>query len=216
MVSELVKIPLKAQQIDDLLQWRDEHKELVRAAVIPFPECEIISENGVKIRVKQQAPFSTVYGFTVSDTIAHEVNGRFNYATLTGIVTHGAPQLSHEDTQTAITVWATVMAYIVNFKPEVIEKESEETAHEATPKNKTRRKAANKPANRVIYLNPISYTTNEKNRLQRKYTAPACAFSVRGHYRHLKSGKIVYVHPYEKNAGKSKDTRNKIVKIMEV
>lgn len=215
-MNKLVKIPLKFQQINDLLQWRNEHKKLVRAAVIPFPECEIISENGVKIRVKQQAPFSTVYCFTVSDTIKHEVKGRFHYAALTGIVTHGAPQLSHEDTQTAITVWATVMAYIVNFKPEMIEKEPEETAHEATPKNKTRRKTANKPCNRVIYLNPITYTTNEKNRSQRKYTAPACAFSVRGHYRHLKSGKIVYVHPYEKNTGKGKDTRNKIVKIMEV
>lgn len=211
-----MKIPLKVQQITDLLQWRDEHNELVRAAVIPFPECEIISENGVKIRVKQQAPFSPVYGFTVSYTIAHEVKGRFNYATLTGIVTHGSPQLSHEYTQTAITVWGTVMAYIVNFEPEVIEKKPEETAHDEIAKNKTRRKTANKPCNLVIYLNPIAYTTNEKNRSQLKYTAPACAFSVRGHYRHLKSGKIVYVHPYEKNAGKSKDTRNKIVKIMEV
>lgn len=34
-------------------------------------------------------------------------------------------------------------------------------------------------------------------------------FGVRGHYRHYKSGKVVFVHPYEKNKGKPqrKDTR---------
>lgn len=203
------------QQINDLLQWRDAHKELVRAAVIPFPECEIISENGIKIRVKQHDGFPSVYSFTVSNIILHEVMGRFDYMKITRRVVHGVPELSMEDTQTAINMWAVLMAYIVNFQPEVVEKEPEESAHEATAKSKTRRKAANKPANRVIYLNPITYTTNEKNLSQRKYTAPSCAFSVRGHYRHLKSGKTVYVHPYEKNTGKSKDTRNKIVKIGE-
>lgn len=212
----MVKIPLKVQQINDLLQWRDEHKELVRAAVIPFPECEIISENGIKFRVKQDAQEKSIYHFMVSNTIAHEIMGRFSYWPSLQYITENDKRLNKENIQSVITVWGTVMAYIVNFQPEVIEKEPEETAHETTTKNKTSIKAANKRSDRVIYLNPITYTTNEKNRSQRKYTAPSCAFSVRGHYRHLKSGKIVYVHPYEKNTGKSKDTRNKIVKIMEV
>ena len=39
---------------------------------------------------------------------------------------------------------------------------------------------------------------------------------VRGHYRHMKSSKVVSVHPYEKKSEKEKDRRNKVVKIMEV
>lgn len=42
----MVKIPLTVKQINALLKWRDEHKELVRVLVVPFPCCEIISENG--------------------------------------------------------------------------------------------------------------------------------------------------------------------------
>lgn len=118
----MVKIPLTIDQINALLRWRDEHKDIVRACVVPFSSCEIISENGVKIRVQRNNNFPSVYKFTVSNTVLHEVNGRFDYMTMTGKVIHGVPRLSHDDTQTAITVWATVMAYIVNFEPKIVEK----------------------------------------------------------------------------------------------
>lgn len=212
----MVKIPLTVKQVNALLKWRDEHKELVRALVVPFPCCEIISENGVKIRVQHDGELQSVYSFLVSDTIKHEIKGRFSYLSMTGAVHHGAPQLSHDDTQTAITVWATVMAYIVNFEPEIVEKEPEETeSKEIEMRNASQRKQK-RPQNSVLYLNPIKYIADGKNATHRKYTPPSCAFSVRGHYRHMKSGKVVYVHPYEKNTGKEKDKRNKIVKIGEV
>lgn len=208
----MVKIPLTSEQIIRLLEWRDGNKELVRAAVIPFPECSILSENGMKIRAKQDEALDSVYHITVTDTKAHEVKGRFTYATQTGYVWMGSPKLSHDDTQTAITIWGTVSAYVVNFQPEVIEKDQEtQTAHP-----RTRRAAANKPADRVVYLKPIVYSSSQESPVKRKYTPCENAFSVRGHYRHYKSGKVVYVQPYEKNTGKEKDKRNKVLKIGEV
>ena len=212
----MVKIPLTVKQINALLKWRDEHKELVRACVVPFPVCEIISENGVKIRIAQHEDIKFIYNFTVSDTKSNLVNGRFEYSTITGTVKHSFPKLSHEDTQTAITMWATVMAYIVNFEPEFVEKEQDETESKESNRRGTSQQKRKWPENSVLYLNPIKYITESKNVIQRKYTPPSCAFSVRGHYRHLKSGKVVYVNPYEKNTGKEKDKRNKIVKIGEV
>lgn len=212
----MVKIPLGIEQINALLRWRDEHKDLVRACVVPFPSCEIVGKNGVKIRTQQNKDFPSVYSFTVSNTILHEIKGRFDYMTMTGRVIHGAPQLSHEDTQTAIAVWATVMAYIVNFEPEIIEQECDEPENKESKRRITSPRKQKRPENRVLYLNPTKYITESKNAVQRKYTPPSCAFSVRGHYRHLRSGKVVFVHPYEKNTGKDKDKRNKIVKIMEV
>lgn len=212
----MVKIPLTVEQINALLKWRDEHKELVRACVVPFPACEIISENGMKIRTQQNKDFPSVYSFTVSNTILHEIKGRFDYMTMTGRVIHGAPQLSHEDTQTAITVWGTVMAYIVNFEPEIVEKEQGETKNKESKRRSTSPRKQKRPENRILYLNPVKFIGESKNAVQRKYTPPSCVFSVRGHYRHLKSGKVIYVRPYEKNTEKEKDKRNKIVKIGEV
>lgn len=212
----MVKIPLGIEQINALLRWRDEHKELVRACVVPFPSCEIVGENGVKIRTQQNKDFPSVYSFTVSNTILHEINGRFDYMTMTGRVVHGTPQLSREDTQTAITVWATVMAYIVNFEPEIVQIDDDESEIDSKKPRSTSPRKQKRPENRILYLNPIKYINENKNATQRKYTPPSCAFSVRGHYRHMKSGKVVYVHPYEKNTGKEKDKRNKIVKIGEV
>lgn len=212
----MVKIPLSVEQINALLRWRDEHKDLVRFCVVPFPSCEIMSENGVKIRTQQNKDFPSVYSFTVSNTILHEINGRFDYMTMTGRVVHGAPQLSHEDTQTAINMWAVLMAYIVNFEPEIVQIDDEQSEPDSKKPRSTSPRKQKRPENSVLYLNPVRFIGESKNASQRKYTPPACAFSVRGHYRHLKSGKVVYVHPYEKNTEKEKDKRNKIVKIGEV
>lgn len=212
----MVKIPLSVEQINALLKWRDEHKELVRACVVPFPECEIISENGMKIRVRKSDVFPTIYNFIMSDTIQHEIVGRFEYMTMTGAVHHGAPRLHENDVQSAITVWATVMAYIVNFEPHFVEKPKANVEPKDTEPRSASPRKQKRAENSVLYLNPIKFIGESKNASQRKYTPPSCAFSVRGHYRHLKSGKVVYVHPYEKNTGKEKDKRNKIVRIVGV
>lgn len=210
----MVKIPLTVEQINALLKWRDEHKELVRACVVPFPECSIISENGIKIRVESIT--SIVYKFTVTNFSQGSLMGRFFYDSELFAVYHDSPKLSEDKTQTAITTWATVMAYIVNFEPEIVEKEPEETESKEIEMRSASPRKQKRPQNSVLYLNPIKYIADGKNATHRKYTPPSCAFSVRGHYRHMKSGKVVYVHPYEKNTGKQKDRRNKIVKIMEV
>lgn len=81
---------------------------------------------------------------------------------------------------------------------------------------RTERSKRNTSRDRVIYLRPTVNKYGKIEEQRRTYTAPDHAFSVRGHYRHYKSGKVVFVQPYEKNTGKEKDKRNKIVKIMEV
>ena len=91
----MVKIHLKVEQINALLKWRDEHKELVRACVVPFPACEIISENGMKIRVRQFEEFPSVYSFTMSNTILREVVGRFEYKSMSRAAAAAAPRLAN-------------------------------------------------------------------------------------------------------------------------
>lgn len=213
----MVKIPLTSEQVEKLLAWRDQHKELVRALVVPFPECSILSENGMKIRIEQDEALKSVYHFTVTDTNAHKVKGRFTYSTKTSYLYlwHGLPELSKDEAQTTITVWAAVSAYIVNFQPELVER-SGDSVGAAASVHTSSAKAANKAADRVIYLRPIVFTSEHESPVKRKYTPCESAFSVRGHYRHYKSGKVVYIQPYEKNTGKEKDKRNKVLKIGEI
>ena len=40
----------------------------------------------------------------------------------------------------------------------------------------------------------------------------SCEFQVRGHYRHYKSGKVVFVKPFEK--GKGLEAKNAVIKLM--
>lgn len=75
----MVKIPLTSEQIVSLFEWRDKNKDIVRRAIIPFPNCEITNGMGIKIRVKQKDLNSSVYLFTVSDTVSNTVMGRFEY-----------------------------------------------------------------------------------------------------------------------------------------
>lgn len=211
----VVKIPLTSEQVEKLLAWRDQHKELVRALVVPFPECSILSENGMKIRIEQDEALKSVYRFTVTDTNAHKVKGRFTYSTKTSYLWHGLPKLSKDETQTTITIWATVCAYIANFQPELVGRPGDSVGASASVHTPSA-KAANNAADRVIYLRPIVFTSEHESPVKRKYTPCENAFSVRGHYRHYKSGKVVYVRPYEKGTGKEKDKRNKVLKIGEV
>lgn len=210
----MVKIPLTIEQINNLLAWRDQNKELVRALVIPFPECSIISENGMKIR-SEYGGIGRFYMFTVTDCNTRSVKGKFVFDLESMKVFHESPKLSQEETQTTITVWATVSAYIVNFQPELVERPGDSVGPAASV-HKASAKAASKAADKVIYLRPIVFTSEHESPVKRKYTPCENAFSVRGHYRHYKSGKVVYVQPYEKNAGKEKDKSNKVLKIGEV
>lgn len=212
----MVKIPLKIEQINTLLNWRDKHKDLVRNCSIVFPECEIISENGIKFRVSKDNIKPFCFNFIVSDTIQHKIMGRFSINTMTKIIVHGLPQLSAYNKQSALTVWATVQAYILHFEPKLIHIDDEIHAKNKDKTYKASSARQKRTKNIVLYLNPIKFISDSKNATQHKYTPPSCAFSVRGHYRKLKSGKSVYVHSYEKNTSKCKDNRNKIVKIMEV
>lgn len=209
----MIKIPLTINQINDLLKWRDDHKNLVRDLIVPFPECEIISENGMKIRSVKDNGSENVYAFTVSDTNAHEVRGRFKYNIISKSVEQMFPKLPEEDIQSAITVWASALAFVLNFHPEVIKKTS--NSYEGT--NGCRRKEkSTQQKNCVIYLNNVYQYTNSISPQKRKYTPCETQFSVRGHYRHMKSGKIVYIKPYEKNTGKKKTNQKKILKIGDI
>lgn len=56
----------------------------------------------------------------------------------------------------------------------------------------------------------ISIVINPKIEDHQKYTRHCEAWGVRGHYRHYKNGKVVFIKPYTKGKGKIKDTIYKL------
>ena len=215
----LVKISLTAEQVEKLLAWLDQHNDLVRALVVPFDDCCILCENGIKVSVKRDKTLKSLYAFCVANTKTHDILCRFNVSVPGCLVSErwiGKKLIEYDVFQSGLTIRATVSAYIVNFQPELVEVDHKESNNGGATVHKAIGKAANKPADRVVYLKPIVYSSSQENPVKRKYTPCENAFSVRGHYRHYKSGKVVYVQPYEKNTGKEKDKRNKVLKIMEV
>lgn len=60
----------------------------------------------------------------------------------------------------------------------------------------------------IINISDIVYTPIEAStRGFRKYTKPTREISVRGHYRHYRSGKTIWIDEYKKNTGKDKKSK---------
>ena len=64
-----------------------------------------------------------------------------------------------------------------------------------------------------IFLSPgISFTVQNENAIPRGFQRHCEAWMVRGHYRHYKSGKTIFIAPYKKGSGRLKDTEYSVQK----
>lgn len=97
--------------------------------------------------------------------------------------------------------------------PEIKEVERQERTHTSiAKKNKNIKSQANSIAVKVVKINNIKIkTVNSKLAAKiksKKIHHIAGSWEVRGHFRHYKTGKVVYIKPYEKG----KDSQNRIKK----
>lgn len=84
--------------------------------------------------------------------------------------------------------------------------EKSESGAETKPAKDSESKGQKEPKEHVVRLNGVRITTSNNkavNKIKsRKVTRIMECWSVRGHFRHYKNGKVVYVHPYEKGNGR--------------
>lgn len=117
-------------------------------------------------------------------------------------------------------IYVSVMAYL-NFlleHPELKEIERRrrtEPAAGSEPKIADKAKREQKP--REIVLNGVRIVTRDKNAaaavVSKTRRRIATSWSVIGHYRHYKSGKVSYVHPHVRGQNKSGDVARHIIRI---
>ena len=198
------KILLSSKDIETLLLWRDQNKELIRRNAAPFKGIILeFPETNIIIKAYNDAGKIAFY-LQVNGQKAGKITGRQLPGGLLQ-VQKNTTKLSSDDVQSIITVYASLMALIVYHKPEAAAaaKEARQERPEKEKNGQERRK------NGVTYL--LKYSSSGPRIQQRgQHSSPAGVFTVRGHYRHYKDGRSVWIKPYKKGTG---DQKNKIYKL---
>ena len=198
------KIILSSNDIETLLLWRDQNKELIRRNAAPFKGILLqFPESFIDIKAYNDAGKITFYLF-INGHKAGKITGRQLPGGLLQ-VKKNTTKLSSDDIQSIITVYASLMALIVYHKPEAAAaaKEARQARPEKTKNGQERRK------NSITYL--LKHSSSGPRIQQRgKHSSPAGVFTVRGHYRHYKNGRAVWIEPYTKGTGKQNNKTYKL------
>lgn len=95
-----------------------------------------------------------------------------------------------------------------------ISKKITEKSESGTVTKPAKDSESKEPKEHVVRLNGVRITTSNNkaaNKIKsRKVTRIMERWSVRGHFRHCKNGKVVYVHPYEKGTGRKTPKKYKV------
>ena len=198
------KIILKSKDVETLLKWRDENKDLVRQNPAPFKGIILeFPDTNISIKAINDKGRITFYlsvnGARAGKIIGHQLPGGL-YRVL-----KNTTRLKGDDVQSILTVYASLMALIVFYKPEP----GPHTRTATPPKKQRQGKAKKRRAAGITYIlrprgkNPAIIPA-------RSEAKTAGAFTVRGHYRRYKDGKTVWIRPYTKGNGKEKNKTYKL------
>lgn len=198
------KIILTSADVETLLIWRDNNINLVRQSPAPF-KAIILEFPETKITVKAINDAGRI-------TFYISING-VRFGKITGLQLPGAYFQIHKDTtglhpndvQSVITVYASLMALIVFNDPTP----APGAKGEIKQANKTV-KGKQRPQNKGITYILKRRGTDPIVTVPGTRAKPAGAFGVRGHYRHYKNGRIVWVKPYKKGSGKETNKTYKL------
>lgn len=209
------KIEITAKEIEQLLKWRDEHVEFVRHHPTPLKAVEIvITDNGYRIK-----------GFRDDDDLRLHlnINGRSvgkcefirradgMFATKPGKIRFDKnvlgknPQVHGEMVQSMLTVYCSLMALMAFARVEP-DKDAEDKPVRQRVAHKPSAKGSKKPTKQITYIlrshNGTLYAAPRGS-----HASPSGVFSVRGHFRHYRDGKIVWIAEYTKGTGKKKKSK---------
>jgi hypothetical protein len=191
------KIILDIEQINKLLSWRDKHKELVRQykTIITDGIIEVTdTKRSMSFHVDgNRITFDVPQGFTATIEILEDKGYRIVTASIE----------DHAAISDTLALYFAVTAYIYYFKPEI--KTRQYTYRESIKQTKSKQNYI-----KTVTVKGIIYTIGKINVNRKPPQKYIDAWNVRGHARHLQSGKVIYVRPYQKGKGKVTDKVYKI------
>lgn len=230
--SKLDKIDLKQGQLKSLFNWRDKHKDLIYSAKSAILSGVIRVEDVYKLVFEEKGNNVLFKYLTNTEMLVRD--GEFimplafiwnkktkNVTVVFDAVFSGVGNI--EDVKaayrqdlisSAISVRQSLMAYMEHTKdsPKYVH-----TDYEKVMKKKKGKRKNGKSNSRTR----VSYVTNKVYSLdfasddkiadnKREYNRHIESWGVRGHLRHLKSGKSIWINPYKKGTGR---TESKIYRV---
>ena len=203
------KILYTKEDVEFLLGWRDKHKEQVREYPCPLKAIKIISKantslctcirdgNTIKVTVTLGGkPFGKIFAELVGSGM-YRVNEKKT-----------SKIFNTEMIQSIMTVYASTMALLAygggTTKP------SKQTDRKPNGgKSQPNKKHNKSKPNGVTYVLRRDSTT-AAILPHGKHRSPQGTFNVRGHFRHYKDGKVVWISEYSKGYGEKKSKTYKL------
>lgn len=188
------RVIFSSEDVNWLLAWRDQHKQEVRSSPSPmksiqmeFPEVKrkvkcIREGNRLKLALNES---ERSIGYC-------ELEVRIN-----GCVLIKNKNLKEEEIQTMLTVYSSFMALLVYGTSSEREIPVDNLSKH---REGTRSPSLTRKPKGISYVlkNLRPYTLGT---LPIHHRSPRGIFSVRGHYRHYKNGKVVWINEYQKGEG---------------
>lgn len=194
------RVELTAADVIALLAWRDEHKELVRAMPAPLKAVEIIlRHNNLRIKGIREDDMLRLH-LNLGGRSLGNARFRVDSENKALILVRSTLKIKDEDLKSVLTGYCSLMA-LMTYGTKTSAKPCEKRERKATP-NKAKL-STHKPTKRITYI--IKRTNGTLQAVpEGSHASPRGEFTVRGYYRHYKSGKIVWIAEYRKGSGKKK------------
>lgn len=200
------KVIFKIKDVDALLEWRDNHPDLVRSLPMPLKALEFIfPESSWSFKAIREKEFITFHPALHGKPV-----GKMKLRVCPGgklAMVKRDNILNGEDVETIITVYCSTMALmvygngsrVVETTPSLTVSQKPTEARESVSGNKKGKDTRNG----VTYI--LRATRDGVAAIpQGSHASPSREFSVRGHFRHYKSGKVVWVDEYRKGTDQKK------------
>lgn len=200
------KVELSVKDIEALLKWRDQHPQEVKSHPAPLKAVEIVMpHNGYRIKGIREGDQLRLH---LSQNGTQLGNCRFvRRPDGMWASTRNRMQVGRDDLQAVLTVYCSVMALMAYGRREVEPQDA--TPHEPGPKPSPSKRPTKRKSKRTTYiLRSINGALSAVP--SGSHASPRGIFTVRGHYRHYKSGKVVWVSEYQKGTGKRKGKTYKL------
>lgn len=206
------KVILSSDDLMFLLRWRDEHKDLVRRLECPMRAVVIVCpDTNISIKAVRKGNIVEALIKRNDDRVGKIVfeitDGGF------ANVKRADKNIRSDDIQSVLTVYASLMALFVygGEKTANAPVEGEKTKTIRSPSGINRDSKARKNVVRREHTVYILKGTGEPRLVsQNSHSSPQGEFSVRGHYRHYRNGRVVWISEYVKGKGKTKTKTYKL------
>lgn len=226
-IDKIDRIMLSIEDVDKINKWHEYHFDEIKGSDLPLEECLLVikgfydpyqnrhdMEIGVHFKLERSKFNLSFKIYDLSDNtmvLSYSLDDdwiesqRFNWTT--SLENVKIPEkVAQEQARFFTKVSLETFHYMVHVSENVIEIKEQKTIQ------KKAKKKSSKTGLRYVKINVNKYVIDFKGgEPNRKNERHVLAWNVRGHWRHYKSGKKVWIKPYPK--GNKEDIESKIYKL---